>query len=319
MKTYEDGDMSLTVNQGDIKYDAEQMSLFTNQLIDDLECFMGRANILEGNYIKYNNNRTFVGQMADTSKRFIIEVQGDDFHDNNIQIKKDFITACFDIEDKFKSEVDSSPKARIGTKVLLIIKNDFGAYFAVVDADGYEIECRAQRLVSDYGKWGISTVPCYRKAFQLFKDFCDTDGFLDNCILKLEDFDQTSCDFLNNKDFIGAAEALQTKINNAAGVLNSMTVYQPNMPKQSVSLVSLSTAVGWNPFKFFFGSSDKTVVEKKTYTEAEYIQSMKDQYGFSEEDSKVIYEAYTKFKNSPSFSKVNNQGNRCSLIIQEMM
>lgn len=305
MKTYEGENNLITLGQDDIKYDAEQMSRFTDQLGADLDWFIERAHALEDNYIKYHNNETFVGKAADSSKKFVIDVQGDEFHAVNIQLKKDFVLTCFAIEDKFKDEVDSSPKARISVYVLLRIKKDFGTYYAIVDAAGYEIERRAQRLVNDYSKWGIDIVPCYRRAYVLFEEFCGTDGFVDNCIIKLKNFDQSSCDLLNNKDFIGAAQDLQTKISNVSGVLNSMTVYQPNMAKQSVSLISLSTAAGWNPFKSFFGPSDKT----KTYTETEYIKSMKELYGFSEEDSKLIYEAYTKFKSSSSYSKVNNQSN----------
>ena len=181
-------------------------------------------------------------EMAEYSKRFIYEIQGDELHIKNLELKKDFLYACSNIEERFKEQVDPSPKSHISTRVLLKIKRDFGTYYAVIDTKGYEIECHAKRLVDMYGKWGISTVPCYRRSMMTYEEFCGNSAFLDTCIKKLENFDQESCSVLNGKDFIGNAQTLQAKINNTAGVLDSMTVYQPNVVKTSVSLVALSAA-----------------------------------------------------------------------------
>lgn len=244
--TYEDGDyngsVSIENNSDDIKYDAEYMNIFTEQLTDDVKWYMDRARALERSYVKYHNNETFVGQMAEHSKRFIYEVQGDSLHIKNLELKKDFLYACSNIEEKFKEQVDSSPKARVSISVLLKIKKDFGTYYAVIDTKGYEIECHAKRLVDMYGKWGISTIPCYRRSMMTYEEFCGSGAFLDTCIKKLENFDQESCSALNGKDFIGNAQTLQAKINNTAGVLDSMIVYHPNMTKNSVGLVGLSVS-----------------------------------------------------------------------------
>jgi hypothetical protein len=240
--TYEDKDISIKVNSDDIKYDAEYMNIFIEQLSDDFSWYKDRARELENGYVKYHNNETFGGKMAETTKRFIYEVQGDKLHMRNLEIKKDFLYTCFKIENKFKEEVDPSPKARVSTSVLLRIKKDFGTYYAVIDTKGYEIECHAKRLVDKYGRWGISTIPYYRRAMIAYEEFCGSGEFLDKCIKKLENFDHESCGTLDRKDFFYGADALQAKISNTAGVLDSMTVYQPNMAKNSIGLVGLSAA-----------------------------------------------------------------------------
>ena len=244
--TYEDENISIEANDTDIKYDAEYMNMFVEQLTDDINWYKERARELERSYVRYHNNETFVGEMANASKRFIYDVQGDKLHTKNLEIKKDFLFTCFDIENRFKEQVDSSPRARISTTVLLKIKKDFGTYYAVVDTKGYEIECHARRLVDLYGKWGISTTPCYRRAMMAYEDFCGNGGFLDKCIKNLENFDQESYSVLNRKDFMGSARALQAKIKNTASALDSMTVFKSNIAKNTIGL-------------FAFGASTKSI------------------------------------------------------------
>ena len=237
--TYEDENITLTVDDSDIKYDAEYMNMFVEQLTNDFNWYKERAKGLERSYVRFHNNDTFVGKMADASKSFIYDRQGDILHMRNIELKKEFLYACTEIENNFKEQVDRSPKARMSTSVLLKIKKDFGTYYAVIDTKGYEIERHAKRLVSMYGKWGIATVPCYRRAMMVYEDFCGRRGLLDKCIEKLENFDQESNALLNRRDFMGGAQDLQSKIYNTAGALDSMTVYKPDVAKSSVGLVGL--------------------------------------------------------------------------------
>ena len=243
--TYEDENITLTVDDSDIKYDAEYMNMFVEQLANDFNWYKKRAKGLERSYVRFHNNDTFVGEMADASKSFIYDRQGDILHMRNIELKKEFLYACTEIENNFKEQVDRSPKARMSTSVLLKIKKDFGTYYAVIDTKGYEIECHAKRLVSMYGKWGIATVPCYRRAMMVYEDFCGRRGLLDKCIEKLENFDQESNALLNRRDFMGGAQDLQSKIYNTAGALDSMTVYKPDVAKSSVGLVGLGLNVSY--------------------------------------------------------------------------
>lgn len=243
--TYEDENITLTVDDSDIKYDAEYMNMFVEQLANDFNWYKERAKGLERSYVRFHNNDTFVGKMADASKSFIYDRQGDILHIRNIELKKEFLYACTEIENNFKEQVDRSPKARMSTSVLLKIKKDFGTYYAVIDTKGYEIERHAKRLVSMYGKWGVATVPCYRRAMMVYEDFCGRRGLLDKCIEKLENFDQESNALLNRRDFMGGAQDLQSKIYNTAGALDSMTVYKPDVAKNSVGLVGLGLNVSY--------------------------------------------------------------------------
>lgn len=225
----------------DIKYYAEYMSSFITQLGDDIDLYYSYAHHLNDGYLRYNNNETFIGRAAEASKNFIIEIQGDELHLGNLDIKKEFFNVCLQIEEAFQKSVDSSSKARISIYVLKKIRKDYEAYETSVYHKGNEIKCRAERLVHDYSKWGISEIPTYIRCVLVFEEISGSDGLLKSCIIKLKDFDQYACDLLNNGDFITRAQKLRDRINYIANGLNSMTVYQPIVPKTTVRLMSLGT------------------------------------------------------------------------------
>ena len=55
--TYEDGDynssVSMEIDSDDIKYDAEYMNIFMEQLTDDVKWYVDRARALEKSYVKF--------------------------------------------------------------------------------------------------------------------------------------------------------------------------------------------------------------------------------------------------------------------------
>ena len=308
--SYEDENISLTGNSSDIKYDAEVMSSFIDALCHDIDTHRERTRALESGYVKYHDNETFVGEMADVSKRFIYDVQGD-MHDKNIELKKEFLNMCLSIENKFKEEVDPSPKARISVETLSKIKREFNVCYNSVDTKGYELECHAKELVDVLAKWGVSTVPCYRRSMEAFDEFCGHGNSLDKSIKKLENFDQEACALMDHMDIEGAANDLQRNIQHKAGILDSMTVYQPAMEKSSIGLVALSTmgAVKNNPLdalKKLLATQKKS--DPVVITDPKYLETMVKEFGFTEEQATLLYEAYDKYqKKNPS--KVSEEWN----------
>ena len=222
-----------------IKYDAEVMDSFTDALCRDIDSYRERARDLERGYVKYHNNETFVGEMADRSKEFTYDVQGD-IHEKNLELKKEFLNMCLSIENKFKEEVDPSPKARVSVEGLTKIKKDFNVYLNALDAKGYELECHAKEAADILGRWGVSSVPTYRRAMEVCDEFCGQGKSLDKDIKKLESFDQEACAIIDRKDLTGYANDLQRKIKYTAGILDSMTVYQPDVPQNSIGLTAIS-------------------------------------------------------------------------------
>lgn len=300
---YEDGEINVTGDGSDIKYDAEVMNSFTDALCSDMNRYRERAKALEREYVRYHNNETFVGQMAEDSKRFIYEVQGDVLHMKNLELKKEFLNMCLSIDNMFKEEVDPSPKARLSVQTLSKIKKDFNVIYSVVDTKGYELDCHAKEAVDILGRWGVSTVPNFRRAMEALDEFCGHGRLLDKDIKKLENFNQEACALIDRKDLTGYANDLQRNIKHTAGVLDSMTVYQPDVAKRSLGLVGLGAmgVVNNNPvngFKKLLATNKKS--NTATITDYKYIESMKEQYGFSKEDARLLKTAYDNFLKATS-------------------
>ncbi len=296
---YEDGETNVTGDGSDIKYDAEVMNSFTDALCSDMNRYRERAKALEREYVRYHNNETFVGQMAEDSKRFIYEVQGDVLHMKNLELKREFLNMCLSIENKFKEEVDSSPKARVSVQTLSKIKKDFNVIYSVVDTKGYELDCHAKEAVDILGRWGVSTVPNFRRAMEALDEFCGHGRLLDKDIKKLENFDQEACALIDRKDLTGYANDLQRNIKHTAGVLDSMTVYQPDVAKRSLGLVGLGAmgVVKNNPFSLFkelLSASKKK--DPVVITDPKYLSTMQKEFGFTEKQATLLYEAYERFE-----------------------
>ncbi len=295
---YEDEEIFASDDGSDIKYDAEVMNSFTDALCSDLDRYRERARALEKEYVRYHNNDTFVGEMADDSKRFIYDVQGDELHMKNLELKREFLNLCLSIENKFKEEVDPSPKARVSVGILSKIKNDYNRVYNAADTKGYELECHGKQVVDILGKWGVSTVPYCRRLVESLDGFCGHGKMLDKDIQKLETFDREACALIDRKDLTGYANDLQRKIKHTAGVLDSMTVYQPDVAKHSVGVVSLSAmgAVKNNPFTLFkellSASKKKNPV---VITDPKYLETMQKEFGFTEEEATLLYTAYTRY------------------------
>ena len=130
-------------------------------------------------------------------------------------------------------------------------------------------------------------------------EFCGQGKSLDKDIKKLESFDQEACALIDCKDLTGYANDLQRKIKYTAGILDSMTVYQPNMPQKSIGLVALGTSgVAMNSpldvFKKLLAAQKKS--DPVVITDPKYLETMKKEFGFTEAQATLLYEAYVKFE-----------------------
>ncbi|WP_026656041.1 hypothetical protein [Butyrivibrio sp. AE3003] len=311
---YEDGETNVTGDGSDKKYDAEVMNSFTDALCSDMNRYRERAKALEREYVRYHNNETFVGQMAEDSKRFIYEVQGDKLHMKNLELKREFLNMCLSIENKFKEEVDSSPKARVSVQTLLKIKRDFNVIYNTVDTKGYELDCHAKEAVDILGRWGVSTLPNFRRSMEALDEFCGHGRLLDKDIKKFENFDQEACAFIERKDLAGYANNLQRNIKYTADVLNGMTVYQPNVAKHSVEILSLSVmgALKYNPWDFLekkLSGNIATVQNKNPKSNIEpEIQILMNQYGYTKEEAELIDKTINALNKNLPVLKLKDNG-----------
>lgn len=221
------------------KFDAEKFDRFIDDLGHDFDRYSGDAKALENGYGKYYHNRTYVGKAANASKEFIDRKQFEDFHVESKNVQNELFNRCLGVKSMFESQVDPSPKARIDNETLEQIKREYRGYADKLEYEGYDIECIAREIESEFGEFGNVTQPNFRSAVESYDEFCGTGGFLDKCIMKFEDFNEDARQYMKRSMIKDHSYDLQNRMKATASALEEMKVYEPNVPQNSITLTSL--------------------------------------------------------------------------------
>ncbi|WP_027208803.1 hypothetical protein [Butyrivibrio hungatei] len=223
------------------KFDAEKFDRFVDNLAHDIDRYIGDARALETGYGKYYNNSTYVGKAATASKEFIDRKQFEKFHVGSKDIQRELFNRCLGVKNMFEARVDSSPKARIDNETLDLIKRDHMTFADKLEYEGYDIECIAREIESEYGKYGDVTQPNYRRALVVYDEFCGSGGFLDKCLRKFEGFNEEARQYTKRSMIKEQSNELQKDIKATASALEGMTVFKTEVQRQAVWLNALST------------------------------------------------------------------------------
>ena len=233
------------------KFDAEKFDRFVDNLAHDIDRYIGDARALETGYGKYYNNSTYVGKAATASKEFIDRKQFEKFHVGSKDIQRELFNRCLGVKNMFEAKVDPSPKARIDNETLDLIKRDHMAFADKLEYEGYDIECIAREIESEYGKYGDVTQPNYRRALVVYDEFCGSGGFLDKCLQKFEGFNEEARQYTKRAMIKEQSYDMQKDIKATASALEGMTVYKTEVQRQAVWLNTLSASnVVVDPKKF---------------------------------------------------------------------
>ena len=233
------------------KFDAEKFDRFVDNLAHDIDRYIGDARALETGYGKYYNNSTYVGKAATASKEFIDRKQFEKFHVGSKDIQRELFNRCLGVKNMFEARVDPSPKARIDNETLDLIKRDHMTFADKLEYEGYDIECIAREIESEYGKYGDVTQPNYRRALVVYDEFCGSGGFLDKCLQKFEGFNEEARQYTKRAMIKEQSYDIQKDIKATASALEGMTVYKTEVQRQAVWLNTLSASnVVVDPKKF---------------------------------------------------------------------
>ena len=225
-----------------LEYDAEKTDKFIDDFSHVLNQHESKAAMLYSIYGRYCHNDTFVGDTATKTKLYIAAHQK--FLSDNHELQRAIYKKYCDIASNFSDTVDSSPKARIKMSVLKKVKSDYREMSDTLEYHGRKIMNLAQELQDEFGEFGDFTVPDFYSAICEYDEFCGSSGFLDKCTNNLIEFNEWSSDTVDNSGLYDAEKRMQKKIKATVNTLDSMTVYQPDMPQNSIELVALGASVG---------------------------------------------------------------------------
>ena len=225
-----------------LEYDAEKTNEFIEELFHVLKSYNSKAELLYSIYNRYCYNDTFVGEMADKTKLYISAHQK--FLSDKYELQTDIYKKYCSIDDNFKEIVDASPKARIKMPILKKVKSDYQELSEYMGYHGKKIMHLAQEIDNEFGEYADFETPDFQSAICAFEEFCGSSGFLDKCINKFIEFDRWSADTVDKTGFYDEEKNMQKKLRATADSLDSMTVYQPNIEKKSIDLITFGTRTG---------------------------------------------------------------------------
>ncbi|MBR4356934.1 MAG: hypothetical protein IKQ00_03330 [Butyrivibrio sp.] len=314
----------------------------TKQINDFIEVFKHAAhNYMEGlgylhlGYERYKTNETFVGGGAEKTKEFI-GMRQSEFNRLQYELSKEMVKRYVNLDETFKTMVDPAADAKIDTDVVGHIRTHFQRQLEEYETLAFAIQRRTMEDVDKFRKYCGDIEEVYvRNALAQYEELCGTGGFLYNCIKKVEEFDDEACNHLHRSELKNNIHEQIAEMLDTAAKLDSINSKAIDIDKQTLNLVPLSTsAIGvtaYNPALLAANSiklvsprdTTKTprrwsLVKKKfsidivrsnaAVNNAKYIESMKEIYGFSQEEAELLNEAYLKHcENSEGIEKMSNR------------
>lgn len=225
------------------EYDSEIVASFMSDLFQEHKKYQNRMLQLECEFERYETNDTHRGKAAEASKAYIRE--GEKRFQYEILDANSMLLHLYDhMHDMFSSKVDSHPRAKIKTNVLLEIERHYKNYYHDVKESGDDIETRARAIESKFGKYGKVTIPDFEPSKMAYKKFCGGDsentGYLYECIDKFVRFDRDECEYAESMQLPEKIDELDTRLTVSSNALSMMHAVFFGMKHYSTNLASAS-------------------------------------------------------------------------------
>ena len=245
------------------RYDARKMTELCDSVNHVVNDFAARAEMLESEYERYNNNSTYRGDAANASKEFVYKGQGKRIREQ-VRVLNRLSKKFNETQDSFSATVDSSPNAKIDMDVLERDKR----FFVTQNESFEEIAIRMERVSREicdrFERFGYITPIRYDRAHYWFEDFCSYSGFMNKCIRKFEEFDEGMTSHLKKSGIDSYMYDIETETQATMNALDGMTVYNPDVKKISVTPIAQMAA------RMMY-SAGLTVSPKASMTEGEKL------------------------------------------------
>lgn len=223
------------------RYDARKMTELCDSVSHVVNDFAARAEMLESEYERYNNNSTYRGDAANASKEFVYKGQGKLIREQ-VRVLNRLSKKFNETQDSFSATVDSSPNAKIDMDVLERDKR----FFVTQNESFEEIAIRMERVSREicdrFERFGYITPIRYDRAHYWFEDFCSYSGFMNKCIRKFEEFDEGMTSHLKKSGIDSYMYDIETETQATMNALDGMTVYNPDVKKISVTPIAQMAA-----------------------------------------------------------------------------
>ncbi|MCR5197104.1 MAG: DUF6531 domain-containing protein, partial [Pseudobutyrivibrio sp.] len=222
-------------------YDASQVADLISDIEHNISVYQAQASDLYAAMQAYINNEQFRGEDAEASKRFMSEVELT-LLEKIVEAQDNLLSLYKHMQEKFHASVDESIDAHIETESLLQVKYDFTDFCNRIYNSGSFVERMAADLQRDFsGATGVSFTQInfddVRESGRAIIGGGGSQGFIDECIEKFEDFDADETSYANSMDYSGYIEKISQEIDNLNEKLSRIVVLNPNIDFFSLLLL----------------------------------------------------------------------------------
>ncbi|WP_026513585.1 hypothetical protein [Butyrivibrio sp. LB2008] len=236
-----------------ICWDTKKVNDFIEYFEHAVHNYMEPLAAARAAYEKYENNETFVGQAAEKSKTFI-GLKQKEVNRQQYELSKEMLKKYTDLDETFKVMVDPAADARIDTDVVKKVQARFQGQLEGLERSGFNIQQKSMDVFDRLSKYGCGVEEVYfRNTIVKYDDYCGTGGFLQDCIRKMEDFDDEASRRVINS---GLKNAIIEHIDEVSEITAGLDLINPQaveIDKQKVSLMALGASVNsLNPFSIPF-------------------------------------------------------------------
>ncbi|SFU74655.1 hypothetical protein [Butyrivibrio sp. M55] len=206
--------------------------------------YMESLGDVYASYERYRNNETFVGGGAEQSKAFI-GIKQEEYNRLQYELSREMVKRYVDIDETFKTMVDPDTDARIDTDVVRMIKSHFMEQLEEFESEAFAIQQKSMEAEGKFKKYCGDIEEIYvRDAVRHYDEFCNTGGFLQNCIDKMEEFDTEASNRLNRSGLKNAINEHIAEMSVKASELDSIQFHTQSVSKQIVGLVAFGATLG---------------------------------------------------------------------------
>jgi len=319
-----------------ICWDTKKVNDFIEHFEHAIHNYMEPLAAANAAYEKYENNETFAGQAAEKSKTFIA-IKQKEFNRQQYNLSKEMLKKYTDLDETFKAMVDPAADARIDTDVVKKVQTRFQGQLEGLERSGFNIQQKSMDVFDRLSKYGCGVEEVYfRNTIVKYDDYCGIGGFLHDCIKKMEEFDDEANRRVVNSGLKDAIIEHIDEVSEKTAGLDSINSQAIEIDKHTLSLVALGTGATLNSINLaprLMASNRISLVSprdttktprrwslvKKKFTidnvkanasnnNAKYIESMKEIYGFTQEEAELLNEAYLKHcENCEGIKKMSNR------------
>ena len=225
-------------------WDTKKVNEFIEYFEHAANQYMECLTDIHVSYESYRNNDTFVGGGAEQSKAFI-GMKQEEYNRLQYELSKEMVKRYADLDETFKTMVDPAPDARIDTDVVKTTKSHFVEQLEEFESVAFAIQNKSMEAEERFKKYCGDIEEVYvRDAVMNYDEFCNTGGFLDDCIKKVEEFDSEASNRLNRSGLKNAINEHIAEMMVKTNELDSIQVHTQSVSKQTLVLAAFGSVLG---------------------------------------------------------------------------